>query len=174
MLEFWCWQPEILSKLSKHYKTGESLPDELLQKLLAAKNVNVALFSLRQVYLSVLDMTIHTGPVDDLQALSDKLAKEIALIESPPGCTILRSFGHLMNRYAAGYYGYLWSEVLAADMFFSRFLPEGLLNKKTGMDYRKMVLAPGGVGSIMEHLIKFLGRKPEQEHFLRARGLIDS
>lgn len=175
MLENWCWTSEVLSKLSKHYKTGDSLPKELLDKLIAAKNVNVSLSSLRQIYLSTLDFQIHTNPpanVNDLQSLVDKLHKDIYLIENPTNCNSLRCFSHLMNQYAAAYYGYLWSEVLSADMFHTRFAKEGIFNTKTGMDYRKIVLAPGGVGSIMDHVSKFLGRLPQQDHFLVSRGII--
>uniref|UniRef100_A0A7S4C954 Peptidase M3A/M3B catalytic domain-containing protein n=1 Tax=Eutreptiella gymnastica TaxID=73025 RepID=A0A7S4C954_9EUGL len=172
MLENWCWQPEILARLSSHYKTKQPLPQDLLDKLIAAKNVNVALFTLRQVYLATLDMQIHTEPPEDLQALVDKLRPEISLLENPPGMNMLRAFGHLMNQYAAAYHGYLWSEVLSADMFHTRFEKEGVMNTKTGMDYRKMVLAPGGVGSIMDHLTTFLGRPPQQEAFLRSRQII--
>ena len=174
MLENWCWKSEVLSKLSKHYKTGETLPKELLDKLIAAKNVNVALSTLRQVLLATLDITIHTNPpgnAQELQELYDRLKPEISLIENPENCNILRSFGHLMNQYAAAYYGYLWSEVLSADMFHTRFEKEGIFNSNTGMDYRKIILAPGGVGSIMEHVTKFLGRPPKQDHFLQSRGL---
>ena len=76
-----------------------------------------------------------------------------------------------MNQYAGGYHGYLWSAVLSEDMFCTRFKVEGLDNKKTGMDYRKMVLAPGGVGSILEHVTTFLGRKPSNEPFLKSLGI---
>jgi Zn-dependent oligopeptidase len=178
MLENWCWQEEVLQRLSSHKVTGKPLPKDLLQKLLDAKNVNVAIFTSRQVYLASLDMALHgsappLGGAESIQALVDKLRPEISLIENPPGCNMLRSFGHVMKQYAAAYNGYLWSEVLSADMFHHRFAKDGIFNRKTGMDYRKCVLAPGGVGSIMEHLTKFLGRAPENEHFLRSRGLIE-
>eukprot|EP01094_Clydonella_sp_ATCC50884_P023477 TRINITY_DN5636_c0_g1_i1.p1 TRINITY_DN5636_c0_g1~~TRINITY_DN5636_c0_g1_i1.p1 ORF type:complete len:663 (-),score=227.36 TRINITY_DN5636_c0_g1_i1:119-2107(-) len=173
MLENWGWQESILGRLSRHHETGESLPSELLQKLIAAKNVNTALHTSRQLYLAVLDLTLHADapPPGDLQATSDELCRSISLIPNPPGCTILRSFGHLMNQYAAGYFGYLWSEVLSADMFHSRFAVEGIENKETGMAYRKAVLAPGGVGSIARHVEKFLGRPPTDAHFLDSRGI---
>eukprot|EP01006_Ploeotia_vitrea_P050035 TRINITY_DN67403_c3_g7_i1.p1 TRINITY_DN67403_c3_g7~~TRINITY_DN67403_c3_g7_i1.p1 ORF type:complete len:662 (-),score=90.79 TRINITY_DN67403_c3_g7_i1:174-2159(-) len=172
MLENWCWTPEVLARLSSHYETGKPLPDDLLQNMLRAKNVGFGLFNLRQIYLATLDMTIHTDPPDDLLALCDKLRPEISMIENPTGCSILKNFGHLMNQYAAAYYGYLWAEVLSADMFFVRFDKEGVFNSKTGMDYRKKVLAPGGVGSILEHVTNFLGRPPQQENFLRSKGIV--
>lgn len=175
MLENWCWQSEVLGRLSKHHETGDPLPAELLGQLIRAKHVNVALFTLRQVYLSRLDLSIHgpEPPADaaGLQALVDELRPRVSLMANPPGHNMLRSFGHLMNQYSASYYGYLWAEVISADMFATRFEAEGILNPKTGMDYRKMVLAPGGVDNIMGHLTRFLGRPPNSDAFLRSRGI---
>jgi len=87
-------------------------------------------------------------------------------------CNLFTQFGHLMNQYSASYYGYMWAEVLSADMFATRFEEEGIMNPQTGMDYRKMVLAPGGTGRIMDHLTNFLGRKPSDEAFLKSRGIV--
>ena len=95
MLENWCWQKEILERLSRHYDTGESLPDEMLASMLRAKHVNVAISSLRQIYLSRLDLTIHgTDPPKDaqgLQDLVDELRPRISLMENPPGNNMLRT-----------------------------------------------------------------------------------
>jgi Zn-dependent oligopeptidase len=125
MLENWCWQPAILQRLSKHHTTGEPLPDTLLKSLVAAKNVNEGLGMMRQLYLGQLDLTIHGTDVPntegELQAVVDKLHLEVSLLANPPGVNMLRNFGHLMNQYSAAYYGYLWAEVLSADMFASRF-----------------------------------------------------
>lgn len=175
MLENWCYNPGVLRRLSKHVDTGDSLPDESVAKLIAAKNVNEGLMMLRQLYLGLLDLTLHgeSPPVDaaDVQALVDELRPRISLIDNPPGCNMLRNFGHLMNQYSAAYYGYLWAEVLSADMFASRFEKDPF-SKAAGLAYREMVLAPGGVGSIAEHLEKFLGHVPSQEPFLRSRGIM--
>jgi len=176
MLENWCWQKEVLQRLSKHHETGDSLPDEMLQSMVRAKHVNVAISSLRQIYLSRLDLTIHgTNPPKDasaLQDLVDELRPRISLVANPSGNNMLRTFGHLMNQYSASYYGYMWAEVLSADMFATRFEKEGVMNPATGMDYRKMVLAPGGTHNINDHLTKFLGRPPSNEAFLKSRGII--
>ena len=176
MLENWVWQPKVLERLSKHFKTGQSLPKEMLDSMVRAKHVNVAMGSLRQIYLSRLDLTIHgTDPPQDaagLQALVDELRPKITMIENPEGCNMLRTFGHLMNQYSASYYGYMWAEVLSADMFATRFEKEGVMNPKVGMEYRKMVLAPGGTHNISDHLTKFLGRPPSNEAFLKSRGII--
>ena len=147
MLENWVWQSQVLHRLSVHVETKEPLPDTLLKSLIKAKHVNVALNSLRQIELSTLDMRIHGDDipttVDQVLALQHALCRDISLSHCPTGCTILRSFGHLMNQYSASYYGYLWAEVLSADLF-TRFEEEGVFNAKTGMEYRKSVLAPGG------------------------------
>jgi thimet oligopeptidase len=176
MLENWCWQKSVLERLSKHYKTGESLPNALLQSMIRAKHVNVAFSSLRQIYLSRLDLTIHgPNPVDGakaLQDLVDQLRPSITLVENPEGNNMLRTFGHLMNQYSASYYGYMWAEVLSADMFATRFETEGIMNPKVGTDYRKLVLAPGGTHSISDHLQNFLGRPANNKAFLKSRGII--
>jgi len=176
MLENWCWQTSILERLTKHYQTCASLPGDMLQSMIRAKHVNVAFGSLRQIYLSRLDMDIH-GPeppksADELQELVDKLRPSITLVQNPPGNNMLRTFGHLMNQYSASYYGYMWAEVLSADMFATRFEKEGVMNPEVGMGYRKMVLAPGGTHDITDHLALFLGREPNNEAFLESRGIL--
>ncbi|KAL9189821.1 hypothetical protein ACHAXT_009496 [Thalassiosira profunda] len=175
MLENWCWQKVVLDRLAKHYKTGESLPTETLQSMLKAKHVNVAFGTLRQIYLSRLDMEIHgtspPGSAEELQQLVDKLRPSITMIANPPGNNMLRTFGHLMNQYSASYYGYMWAEVLSADMFACRF-EKDCMNADAGMDYRKMVLAPGGTHDITDHLTRFLGRRPNNEAFLKSRGIV--
>lgn len=170
------WQKPILERLSKHYLSGESLPDEMLQSMIRAKHVNVAFSSLRQIYLSRLDLSIH-GPeppkdAQGLQELVDQLRPQITLLDNPPGNNMLRTFGHLMNQYSASYYGYMWAEVLSADMFATRFETEGIMNPKVGMEYRKLVLGPGGTHNITDHLTKFLGRPPSNQAFLKSRGIL--
>ncbi|CAK0821989.1 unnamed protein product, partial [Prorocentrum cordatum] len=177
MLENWCYDKDVLKRLSRHVETGEPLPQDQIEKLIAAKNVNEGLMMLRQLYLGLLDLTwrIHgeSPPADaeGLQALVDRLRPEVSLMDNPSDCNMLRNFGHLMNQYSAAYYGYLWAEVLSADMFASRFEKDPF-SKEHGMAYRKRILAPGGVGSISEHLETFLGRAPTQEPFLRSRGIL--
>lgn len=176
MLENWCWQPSVLKRLSKHHESGESLPDSIRGALVAAKNVHESVGMCRQVYLATLDLVIHSvDPPNDvagLQELVDRLRPEITGIRNPPGANFLRSFGHLMNQYSAAYYGYMWAEVISADMFATMF--EGdCMSVAAGTAYRKKVLAPGGTGKIMAHLKSFLGgRAPEQEPFLRSRGIL--
>ena len=147
-----------------------------MDSMIEAKHVNVAFGSLRQIYLARLDLEIHgeNPPQDanELQKLVDRLRPAITLVENPHGNNMLRTFGHLMNQYSASYYGYMWAEVLSADMFATRFEKEGVMNPKVGMDYRKMVLAPGGTHDITQHLTRFLGRPPSNEEFLKSRGIV--
>lgn len=130
---------------------------------------------MRQIYLGSLDMFIHgenpPSSEAELQTKVDEMRLKLSLTQNPEGCNMLRNFGHLMNQYSAAYYGYLWAEVLSADMFAQRFEAD-CFDKKAGMDYRKKVLAPGGVGNINDHLTEFLGRKPERTAFLRSRGIL--
>jgi Zn-dependent oligopeptidase len=175
MLENWCWTKEALGRLSCHNVTKEPLPDELLQSLIAAKNVGAGLQMVRQIYLGSLDLAIHgeNPPADaqGLQDLVDEMRPRICILKNPEGANMLRNFGHLMNQYSAAYYGYLWAEVLSADMWKGVF-EASPFDKEAGMRYRKLILAKGGVGKISEHLGVFLGRPPKQDAFLESRGLM--
>jgi len=176
MLENWCWQSSVLKRLSRHHQTGMPLPDPLREALVAAKNVHASVGILRQIYLATLDLEIHSAnpPTTSagLQALVDCKRLEITGIANPPGANFLRSFGHLMNQYSAAYYGYMWAEVISADMFATKFEAD-CMSAEAGMAYRKQVLSPGGTGNIMSHLKSFLGgREPKQEAFLKARGIL--
>ncbi len=172
MLENWVWEPETLAKLSGHYKDpSKPLPPELVEKLVKAKLADVALTNLRQLAFATIDMTYHTSGRVDSTAVYAKLMSEIGLIPISPGTMPQASFGHLMGGYDAGYYGYLWSRVYAADMF-TRFKREGLLNPATGGDYAKWILEPGGTMDPYELIKGFLGREPNEEAFLKSLGLI--
>jgi thimet oligopeptidase len=175
MLENWCWEPEILKKLSKHYKANEALPDELIAALVKSKNVNSGLVYLRQLFFSKFDMYIHSAEYQSSSEPVDKVYQrmrgEISLISQPDESNPIASFGHMMGGYDAGYYGYLYSQVFSADMFVSRFRKEGLLNEACGRDYREKILQPSGSRSGSECLISFLGREPTNEAFLESIGL---
>jgi len=176
MLENWCWEPSVLARLSKHHVSGESLPAETITSMVASKNVHESIGMMRQIYLATLDLKIHGketyASAAELQGLVDELRPAVTGIRNPEGANMLRNFGHLMNQYSAAYYGYMWAEVISADMFATKF--EGnCMSKEAGMAYRKQVLAPGGTGKIMDHLKGFLGgRAPSQEPFLKSRGIL--
>jgi thimet oligopeptidase len=174
MLENWVWDPEVLSSLSGHYaEPGRKLPKALLEKMIAAKNVDVGLKSLRQLFLGSVDMRYHTDAAGSIQQGTTKiwadLMASISMIPMSEGVHPEASFGHLMG-YDAGYYGYMWSEVFAADMF-SRFKADGLLNPAVGRRYREEILEMGSSRDESESLKRFLGREPSEAAFLRELGL---
>lgn len=171
MLENWVWQEESLRLMSRHYKDGTPLPKEMLDKLVASKNANAGGFNLRQVFLATFDQRLHTMNTkpDTAQLVKDSY-KEIVGIEPIEGTNFAAIFGHLVG-YDAQYYGYLWSEVYSQDMFATRFAKEGVMNLKTGLDYRNLILKPGGSLDGKDLLKNFLGREPNEEAFLRDKGL---
>lgn len=178
MLENWCWDKATLKRLSKHFKTGEPLSDELIANLVRSKHFNDGLHNLRQVFFGLFDLTIHSitsknglSNGETIDQLYSRLRREISLLQEPEGVCPAASFGHMMGGYDSGYYGYLWSEVFSADMFASRFEAEGLQNPQVGMSYRREILQPGGSRDGIESIKAFLGREPTPDAFLRSIGL---
>lgn len=173
MLENWVWQKESLSLFAKHYETGAVIPDELLDKMIAAKNVNSGTKALQQVYYGVLDFTLHDGYNPDGDATTTdivaKLQNEITFYPYQEGTHMEAAFGHL-NGYGAAYYGYKWSEVYAQDMF-SIFEEKGIMNAEQGMRYRKIILEKGGTEEPLNLVREFLGRESNSDAFLRSMGL---
>ncbi|KAK3938215.1 peptidase family M3-domain-containing protein [Diplogelasinospora grovesii] len=183
MLENWCWTPGPLKGLSSHYETGKQIPDELIEKLIATKHVNDALFNLRQLHFGLFDMTVHTPKSHeeldkmDVTKLYNELRTEIAGMKGPEAQgqpstwgNGQATFGHLIGGYDAGYYGYLSSEVYSTDMFYSVFKKDPM-NGKEGRRYRHTVLQRGGSQDEMLTLEQFLGRKPSSEAFYKELGL---
>ncbi len=170
IMEHWCWQAAVLQRFARHYQTGEPIPARLVDQLVAARNLNVGTWKLRDVYFGQLDMAIHTSPVAvDLEA-ADRRAHEVTGFPFPEGTFMLAGFDHLMGGYDAGYYGYLWSKVYGDDMF-SVFEDEGVLSTGVGRRYRREILEPGGSKPAGELLRSFLGREPSSQAFLRHIGL---
>ena len=170
MLENWVWEEESLKLMSGHYKDGSPIPPELLSALSKSKKANVGGASLRQIFFGTYDITIHTSKEVDSSAVSRDIFEDVLGMETINGTNLGANMGHLVG-YDAGYYGYMWSLVFAADMFHTRFKKEGILNPATGMDYRNMILRPGGSKDATEMLADFLGREPNQEAFLREKGI---
>jgi thimet oligopeptidase len=170
IMQHWVWRPEVLKKFARHHETGEPIPDALVDKLVEARQLNIAVHQLRQLQFGWLDQEIHKpGPSKDLvQALKD--AADISLLPHPEGTFSLSSFGHLMGGYDAAYYGYMWSEVFGDDMF-SVFEEKGATNPEVGMAYRREVLERGGSVDADEMLRKFLGREPDNKAFLNKLGI---
>ncbi len=170
IMQHWVWRVEVLKKFARHYETGEPIPDSLVDKLVEARQLNIAVHQLRQLQFGWLDQEIHKpGASKDLvQALKDAAA--ISLLPHPEGTFSLASFGHLMGGYDAAYYGYMWSEVYGDDMF-SVFEEKGATNPEVGMAYRREVLEKGGAVDADEMLRKFLGREPDNKAFLNKLGI---
>lgn len=174
-LENWCWQPEALAFISGHHETGEPLPQELLDKLLAARNFQSAMTMLRQLEFALFDFRLHTtwsgGDSQRVQALLNTVREEVSVVPAPSFNRFQNSFSHIFaGGYAAGYYSYKWAEVLSSDAF-ARFEDEGIFNSETGADFQRCILEAGGADEAMTQFIAFRGRPPELSALLRHSGI---
>lgn len=171
MLERWAWDPQVLKKISKHYQTGEALPDDLIKRMIAAKNFGAGGMYLRQDFFAQYDMTLHTADTTpDTTKLYFELTKKIRGLPLTKGTIPQASFGHIMGGYDAGYYGYLWSEVIAED-FFGEFKKNGIFNPETGLKFRREILEKGGTLDEEKMVENFLGRPADNKPFLKSIGL---
>jgi thimet oligopeptidase len=172
MLENWVWNADILSRISGHYLHPEQkLPPDMLEKMLAARNFQQGAAYTKQLLYALYDMTLHTqsGPVDATK-IYDDLYRQIVGQEPLAGAHFPASFGHLMGGYDAGYYGYLWSEVYAQDMF-SQFPSTDLTDARVGARYRQVILEQGNMKDAIDLLREFLGREPNADAFFKKLGL---
>ncbi len=170
ILEHWAWQPDVLARFARHHATGEPIPRELVDRLVASRDLDVALTTLRQCYLGLLDLGLH-GPDEtrDVAAV-DRAAHAAWGLPYHEGTLYPCQFGHLMGGYDAGYYGYLWAKVYGDDMF-GRFEAEGVTSPEVGAAYRREILEPNGTRDGMDLLRAFLGREPSTATFLRLLGI---
>ena len=174
-LENWCWEPEALALISGHVETGETLPAELLEKMLAAKNYNSALMMVRQLEFSLFDFVLHhqykAGEIGQVESVLKTIRNKVAVINPPSFNRFQHSFSHIFaGGYAAGYYSYKWAEVLSADAF-SRFEEEGIFNAETGKDFLQAILEKGGSDTPMTLFKTFMGREPNTDALLRHSGI---
>ncbi|CAI1977750.1 oligopeptidase A [Serratia marcescens] len=174
-MENWCWEPEALAFISGHYQSGEPLPKAMLDKLLAAKNYQAALFILRQLEFSLFDFRMHFeySPEKGAQILLTlaEVKKMVAVVPSPSWGRFPHAFSHIFaGGYAAGYYSYLWAEVLSADAY-SRFEEEGIFNAETGKSFLDNILSRGGSEEPMALFKRFRGREPQLDAMLRHYGI---
>jgi Zn-dependent oligopeptidase len=170
IMEHWTWKPEVLTRFARHHETGEPIPAALMEGLVAARQLNDAMWHLRQIQFGLLDQALH-GPEEekDLDAIQLE-STAVSLLPHQEGTFHPASFGHLMGGYDAAYYGYIWSEVFGDDMF-SRFEDEGITSTQVGRAYRELVIGRGGSVDPDDMLVAFLGRKPNNEAFLRKVGI---
>jgi oligopeptidase A len=176
-MENFCWEWGVLRHMTSHVDTGEPLPRGLFDKMLAAKNFQSGLATLRQIEFGLFDMLLHTehDPKGDFMALLAKVRDEVAVIRPPAFSRTAHTFSHIFaGGYAAGYYSYKWAEVLSADAYaaFEETADEnGLPSVQTGRKYRQAILESGGSRPAMESFKAFRGREPTLDALLRHQGM---
>ncbi len=172
-MENFCWEWEVLSRLSAHVDSGDSLPRALFDRMLAARNFQSGLQTLRQVEFALLDMRIHTEPDAParIQAVIEQVRDEISVNPPPEFNRFQHSFSHIFaGGYSAGYYSYKWAELLSADAF-AAFEEEGVFNPDVGQRFRREILEAGGSRPAMESFKAFRGREPNIDALLRHQGM---
>lgn len=176
IMENWTWEKEHLDQFARHYLTHETLPEELFQRMMAARNYQAAMATMRQLSFAKMDLELHRH-YDFQLPLDQFIANVIADYTIPyrtPHISIIRHFGHLFSDsvgYAAAYYSYKWAEVLDADGF-TRFQKEGIFNTKTANDFRQKVLEKGNSRPADELYRDFMGRDPDPEALMVRSGLV--
>ena len=176
-MENFCWEWDVLRHMTAHVDSAAPLPRPLFDKMLAAKNFQSGLQTLRQIEFSLFDMLLHTvhDPALDLMPLLTQVRAEIAVMEAPEWSRSAHTFSHIFaGGYAAGYYSYKWAEVLSADAYaaFEETMgKEGLPNVETGRKYRQTILEAGGSRPAMESFRAFRGREPKLDALLRHQGM---
>ncbi|KAG5349533.1 hypothetical protein C0989_003290 [Termitomyces sp. Mn162] len=167
MLENWCWEPKVLEQMSSHYETRKPLSPELIEKIIKSRYVNVGLFYLRQLFFAKFDLKVHTDQeAEDYTGLWNSLREKVSLVKAIKDCPGQGTFGHITGGYDAGYYGYTYSLVFAADMYATVFKADPL-DPTRGMRYRHDILRPGGSREELDSLKAFLGRPPNSDAFLK-------
>jgi oligopeptidase A len=176
-MENFCWEWDVLKHMTAHVDTGAPLPRALFEKMLAGKNFQSGLQTLRQIEFALFDMLLHTShqPADDFMALLQAVRAEVAVVQSPAYSRTAHTFSHIFaGGYAAGYYSYKWAEVLSADAyaaFEETAQDDGTPNLATGRKYREAILEAGGSRPAMESFRAFRGREPQLEALLRHQGM---
>ena len=176
-MENFCWEWDVLRHMTAHVDTGEPLPRELFDKMLAAKNFQSGMQTLRQIEFSLFDMLLHTAhdPALDLMPLLNQVRAEVSVLQPPTWSRTAHTFSHIFaGGYAAGYYSYKWAEVLSADAYaaFEETVgSSGLPNVETGRKYRQAILEAGGSRPAIESFKAFRGRAPNLDALLRHQGM---
>ncbi|QXL85092.1 M3 family metallopeptidase [Comamonas sp. NLF-1-9] len=176
-MENFCWEWEVLRHMTAHVDTGEPLPRALFDKMLAARNFQAGMQTLRQIEFALFDMLAHTRSEarEDIQALLREVRSEVAVLQPPAFNRFANSFSHVFSGgYAAGYYSYKWAEVLSADAyaaFEETRGPDGMPSTQTGRRYRQAILESGGSRPAIESFKAFRGREPQLDALLRHQGM---
>jgi oligopeptidase A len=174
-MENFGWQRESLDMFARHHESGEPLPQALYDKMLAARHFHAGLFLVRQLEFALFDFRVHlefdaTQGSRVLELLAE-VRSQVAVLHPPSWQRFPHGFTHVFaGGYAAGYYSYLWAEVLSADAF-AAFEAAGIFDHETGQRYRREILAVGGSRPALESFVAFLGREPQPEALLRSYGL---
>jgi len=173
-MENFCWEWDVLAHMSRHGDSGEPLPRDLYDKMVAAKNFQSGMQFVRQIEFALFDMRLHHDfdrAADSVQALIERVRRQVAVVQPPEWNRFPNQFSHVFGGgYAAGYYSYKWAEVLSADAF-GAFEEEGVLNPATGARFRDEVLGVGGSRPALESFVAFRGRKPRMDALLRHNGM---
>ena len=179
-MENFCWEWDVLRHMTAHVDTGAPLPRDLFDKMIAAKNFQSGMQTLRQIEFSLFDMLLHTehDPARDFMPLLDLVRDEVAVLQPPRWSRSAHTFSHIFaGGYAAGYYSYKWAEVLSADVyaaFEESSRGDGLPNVQTGRKYRQAILEAGGSRPAIESFKAFRGREPSLDALLRHQGMVKS
>ncbi|MEO1962993.1 MAG: oligopeptidase A [Cycloclasticus sp.] len=174
-MENWCWQKEVMTLISGHYKTGETLPDAMFEKMLAAKNFQSGMQMVRQIEFSIFDFRIHLeyDESNDTQIydILEQVRRDTSVVKTPEFNRFPNSFSHIFaGGYAAGYYSYKWAEVLSSDAF-SLFEENGVFDKKTGRSFLQNILEKGGSDDALALFTAFRGREPTIDALLKHSGI---
>ncbi len=177
IMENWCWERESLDLFARHHETGEPIPEEIFQRMTAARTFRAACATMRQVQFAKMDLLLHMRTPeylqDDLEARVRSSVADTMIPTEPPARPIVYRFNHLFSDpvgYAAGYYSYKWAEVLDADAF-TRFKREGIFNARTGADFVRHILSRGNSADPVELYRGFMGRDPDLQALLERSGL---
>ena len=176
-MENFCWEWDVLRHMTSHVDTGKPLPRDLFDRMLAARNFQSGMQTLRQIEFSIFDMLLHTShdPAQDLMPLLTQVREEIAVLHPPAWSRTAHTFSHIFaGGYAAGYYSYKWAEVLSADAYAAFEETAGddnLPNAETGRKYREAILEAGGSRPAIDSFKAFRGRAPNLDALLRHQGM---
>ncbi|MBB3063652.1 M3 family metallopeptidase [Microbulbifer rhizosphaerae] len=176
-LENWCWQPQAIAMISGHHETGEPLPQALLDKMLAAKNFQSAMFTVRQLEFALFDFRLHCrdsgASAGEIQQLLNAVRAQVAVVPVAEENRFQHGFSHIFaGGYAAGYYSYKWAEVLSADAF-SLFEEKGIFDRDTGDRFLHSILEQGGSRDALDLFTEFRGREPTIDALLHHSGIVE-